>query len=136
MEVIMADTIRLFAKETVQQLPPKSNANTKPPSYRLYGANDLQTTLHSSVLAKVNGLQTRIILDSGAGSSYISANLLNKLNIKLCRSESSVTERMYGTVDKRVQTYNVHVESNAIDSFGIELQCVNAEKPVLINLPS
>ena len=51
-EVIMADTIRLFAKETLQQLPPKSNANTKPPSDRLYGAKDLQTTLHASVLAK------------------------------------------------------------------------------------
>ena len=38
-EVIMADTIRLFAKETLQQLPPKSNANTKPPSDRFYGAN-------------------------------------------------------------------------------------------------
>ena len=88
------------------------------------------------MLAKANGLQTRIILDSGAGSSYISANLLNKLNITLCRSASRVTERMYGTVDKRVETYNVHVESNVIDSFGIELQCVNAEKPVLINIPS
>ena len=43
---------------------------------------------------------------------------------------------MYGTVDKRVEVYNVHVESNVIDSFGIELQCVNAEKPVLTYLPN
>ena len=41
---------------------------------------------------------------------------------------------MYGTVDKRVDIYNVQVESNAIDNFGIELQCVNAEKPVLTYL--
>jgi len=34
------------------------------------------------VVAKVNGVQARIMLDSGAGSSYISANLLIKLNIK------------------------------------------------------
>ena len=77
MEVIKEDTTRLFAKKPFQQLPPKSNANTKPPSNRFYGANDLQTTLHSSVLAKVNSVQTRIMLDSGAGSSYISANQKN-----------------------------------------------------------
>ena len=133
--VIKEDAIRLLAKEPFQQLPPKSNANTKPPSDRFYGANDLQMTLYSSVLAKVNSVQTRIMLDSGAGSSYISANLLNKLNIKPCRSESRVIEQVYGTVDKRVDIYNVHVESNAIDNFGIELHCVNAEKPVLTYLP-
>ena len=99
----MEDTIRLFSKEPFQQLPPKSNASTKPPSDRFYGANDLQTTLHFSVLIKVNSVQTRIMLDSGAGSSYISANLLNKLNIKPCRTESRVIEEMYGTMDGRVE---------------------------------
>ena len=88
------------------------------------------------MLAKVNGVQTRIMLDSGAGSSYISANLLTKLNIKPCRTESRVIEQMYGTVDKRVEIYKVHVESNVVDSFGIELQCVSAEKPVLTYLPN
>ena len=60
-EVIMADTIRLFAKETVQQLPPIHPSLMLILSLRqtIYGANDLQTTLHSSVLAKANGLQTR-----------------------------------------------------------------------------
>ena len=43
---------------------------------------------------------------------------------------------MYGTVDKRVEIYKVHVESNVVDSFGIELQCVSAEKPVLTYLPN
>ena len=42
---------------------------------------------------------------------------------------------MYGSVDKRVEIYNVHIESNVIDSFGRELQCVNAEKPVLTYPP-
>ena len=43
-----------------------------------------------------------------------------------------------GTVDKRVDIYKVHVESNVLDSFGMEqlLQCVNAEKPVLTYLPN
>ena len=41
---------------------------------------------------------------------------------------------MYGTVNKRVEIYKVHVESNVIDSFEIELQCVSAGKPVLTYL--
>ena len=53
---------------TFTTLPPKANADSKPPSNRFYGANDLQTTLHSSVLAKVNDVQTRIMLYSGTGS--------------------------------------------------------------------
>ena len=121
-----------ICERTFTTIPPKS----KSPSDRFYGAYDHQETLHSSVLAKVNGVQTRIMLDSGAGSSYISANLLTKLNIKPCRTESRVIEQMYGTVDKRVEIYKVHVESNVVDSFGIELQCVSAEKPVLTYLPN
>ena len=50
--------------------------------------------------------------------------------------QTIVIEQMYGTVDKRVEIYEVHVESNVIDSFGIELQCVSAEKLVLTYLPN
>ena len=82
-----------ICERTFTTLPPKSNANTKPPSDSFYGTNDLiQTTLYSSVMAKVNGVQTRI---KKAESSYISANLLTKLNIKPCRTESRVSEQMY-----------------------------------------
>ena len=75
-----------ICERTFTTIPPKS----KSPSDRFYGAYDHQETLHSSVLAKVNGVQTRIMLDSGAGSSYISANLLTKLNIKPCRTKSTI----------------------------------------------
>ena len=50
--------------------------------------------------------------------------------------QTRVIEQMYWTVDKRVEIYKVHVESNVIDSFGIELQCVSAEKLVLTYLPN
>ena len=75
------------------------------------------------------------MLDSGAGSSYISSNLLTKLNLKPYRTERRVIEQMYGTVDKQVEIYKVLVESNAIEGFGFELHCINAEKPVLTHHP-
>ena len=47
-----------------------------------------------------------------------------------------VIEQMYGTVDKQVEIYKVNVESNVIEGFGLELHCINAEKPVLTHLPN
>ena len=43
---------------------------------------------------------------------------------------------MYGTVDKQVEIYKVRVESNVIDDFGIEHQCINVEKPECANPPT
>ena len=43
---------------------------------------------------------------------------------------------MYGIVDKLDEVYKVHVESNAIEGFELELHCINAEKLVLTHLPN
>ena len=121
---------------TPTTLPPSPAAESVTSSDTFYGANDFQTTLHSTVVAKVNGVQARIMLDSGAGSSYISANLLTKLNIKPCQTERRLIEQMYGTVDKQVEIYKFRVESNVVEDFVMELECINAEKPVLTYLPN
>ena len=135
-EGVMEGIIPLFVTRLLHLFHLKSHTGTTPPSDIFLGANDFQTTLYSTVLAKVNGVQTRIMLESRAGSSYISGNLLTKLNIKPYRTESRVIEQICGKVHKGVDIYKVHVESNVIDSFGMQLQCVNAEKPVLIFLPT
>lgn len=103
-------------------------------SERFYGVVDSQTTLYATVIAKINGVQARTMLDSGAGSSYISSNLLTKLNLKPYRTERRVIEQMYGIVDKQVEISKVIVESNVSEGFGFELQCINAEKAVLTHL--
>ena len=76
------------------------------------------------------------MLDTGAGSSYISSSLLTKLNLKPDRVERRVIEQMYGTVDKKLELYKVILESNTVNTFNMELQVINAEKPVLTNLPN
>ena len=120
-------------KTTLSPCPtPESSGRSE----RFYGAVDTQTTLHATVIAKINGVQARIMLDSGAGSSYISANLLTELNLKPYRTERRVIEHMYGTVDRQVEIYKATVESNVVEDFGFELECINAEKPVLTYLPN
>ena len=87
------------------------------------------------MIAKVNGVQA-CMLESGAGSSYVGANLLTELNIRPYRTERRVIEQMYGTVDKQVEIFKVRIESNVVDDFGIELHCINAGKAVLTYLPN
>ena len=117
-------------------LSPQPNPGSSGRSERFYGVVDTQTTLHATVIAKINGVQARIMLDSGAGSSYISSNLLTELNLKPYKSERRIIEQMYGTVNREVEIYKVNLESNVIEGFGIELHCINAEKPVLTHLPN
>ena len=90
-------------------LPHSSTREPHTPSDRFYGALEVHSTLHATVVAKVNGIPARIMLDSGAGSSYISANLLTKLNLKSYRVERRIIEQMYGTVNKQVEIYKVRV---------------------------
>ena len=89
------------------------------------------TTLHATVLAEVNGVKARIMLDTGAGSSYISSDLVAGLNLKPQRVERRVIEQMYGTVCKDIELYQVTIKSDTTDGFEMEVQVVNAEKPVL-----
>ena len=43
---------------------------------------------------------------------------------------------MYGAVCKNVELYQVKIKSDAVDDFEIDVQVINAEKPVLTHLPN
>ena len=103
---------------------------------RFLGALGVSTTVHATIVAKVNGVPARLMVDTGAGSSYICTDLLTKLNLKPSKTERRVIEQMYGTIDKQVEIYDVSLESNVIDEFNMTLRCINAEKPVLTYLPN
>ena len=117
------------------KLPSTTFQSPKPPERNL-GVRDVNTTIHPSVIAKVSNVQTRILIDTGASSSYICTDLLTELKIQPTRVEKRVIEQMYGTVDKTVEVYKACVESNAVEGFKFDLECINAEKPILTYLPN
>ena len=86
---------------------------------------DESTTLHASVVAKVNGVNARVMLDSGAGISYVCTSLLTQLGIKPSKVEKRAIEQMYGTVTKQVEIYPLTITSNVVDGFKIDLKCIN-----------
>ena len=50
-------------------LSPNPTPESLGKSERFYGVVDSQSTLHATLIAKINGVQAQIMLDSGAGSS-------------------------------------------------------------------
>eukprot|EP00112_Aurelia_sp_Birch-Aquarium-sp1_P015784 Seg3525.2 transcript_id=Seg3525.2/GoldUCD/mRNA.D3Y31 product="hypothetical protein" protein_id=Seg3525.2/GoldUCD/D3Y31 len=111
----------------------------KPPENtveKALGAVNREAALHPIVVAKVNGINARILLDTGAGSSYICTKLITDLKLKPKRAETRTIEQLYGTVTKQVEIYNVTITSNAVEDFKMSLDCINGEKEILTHFPN
>lgn len=102
----------------------------------LSASSSSTTTLHPTVKAKVNGHEVRIMIDTGASTSYVCSDLVTKLSLRPVRREEKCIEQMYGTVTKRVDIYRLHIQSTVVDNFGLDVDCINAEKGVLTYLPN
>ena len=87
-------------------------------------------------MANIHGEEVRIMMDSGAGSSYICTELLTRLKMKPLRKERKNIEQMYGTVKKLVQIYNVMLTSLAFPKFSIDVECTNAKQNIVTYLPN
>ena len=74
-----------------------------------------KTTLHGTVLAKVGTQTVRVMLDISAESSYICTEVITEQRLKLVRKECRSIEQMFGTMEKDVETYNVKIESKAVE---------------------
>ena len=99
-------------------------------------SNFESSTIHGTVKARVDGHAVRIMIDTGASSSYVCSDLVTKLSIQPRYKETRCIEQMYGTVTRRVEIYGIKIESTAVDGFSLEVNCINAEKGVLTYLPN
>ena len=99
-------------------------------------AAEQRRTLHPTVQAITGGIKARILLDSGAGSSYISTSFITKLNLKPIRREKKCIEQLYGTIKKDVEIYKIKLSSLIFNDFEMDIECTNAEKEVLTYLPN
>ena len=99
-------------------------------------AIDTSTTLHATITSKVNGVPACIMIDSGASSSYICIQLITQLHLKSVSMETRNIEQMYGTVKRRMENFKVNIQSNAIEGFSLNINCINGEKDLLTYLPN
>ena len=77
------------------------------------------TTLHPTVVAKVGSLDVRVMIDTGASSSYVCSDIITELSLKRKRREQRCIEQMYGTVTKHVDIFDIHIESTAVDNTSV-----------------
>ena len=70
-------------KAATTTLPSGGTDEAKGSHDKHLGGLEEQTTVHATVLGEVNGVKARIMLDTAAGSTYISLDLLAGLNLKL-----------------------------------------------------
>ena len=94
---------------------------------------DGNLTIHPTVVAKIKDKRVRIMLDSGAGSSYICTELLTLLNLKPIRKEKKCIEQMYGTINKEVEVYKVKISSLHFEEYSTEIHTRNHYKILLHN---
>ena len=89
-----------------------------------------------TVVAKVGSLDVRIMIDTGASSSYVCSDIITELSLKPKRREQRCIEQMYGTVTKHVDIFDIHIESTAVAGFSLDVECIHAEKGILTLLPN
>ena len=94
------------------------------------------TTLHPTVKAKVNDRTVRVMIDTGASTSYMCLDIITKLSLKPVRRKRKCIEQLYGTVTNNVDIYRIHIQSMVADDFELDIDCINAGKEVLTYLPN
>ena len=72
-------------------------------------STDQGDVTHSVVVILVDGVKCRALLDTGAGSSYVSAGLMNILRKKTIRKETKHIEMISTT--KYIEVFKVQIEN-------------------------
>lgn len=92
-----------------------------------------QTVIYPVVVVEVLGVMCRALLDTGAGSSYASAALLDRLKIRPHQREVRQIEMMMGVVTKPVEIFKVQISSLKGD-FLLETDVTLVNKKQLLSL--
>ena len=95
----------------------------------------ISALIHPVVGVAVHGVKCRALLDTGAGSSYASAALLDRLRIQPHQHEVRQIEMMLGTVTKNVEIFKVQVSSMKGD-FSLVTEVTKVDKRQLLALPA
>ena len=91
--------------------------------------------VYPTILVQVNGITCRALLDTGAGSSYASTTLTERINQQPIRKDYKRIEMMLHTATKTVDIFQVQISS--LDGcFIINTEVNKVEKSTLLSLPN
>ena len=91
------------------------------------------TVIYPVVIVEVQGVKCRALLDTGAGSSYASAALIDHLKVRPHQREVREIEMMMGVVTKPVELFNIKISSLKRD-FTVNTEVTKVHKRELLSL--
>ena len=98
---------------------------------KLLSASVTGEGLFPVVLVKVNGITVRALIDSGAGSSYASAKLIDTLNLKPCEVKTKRVDMLMGSCVERFETYET-VMTSTDDKYQMDVRLTKVHKDKLL----
>ena len=87
------------------------------------------------VVVKVEGVTCRALLDTGAGSSYLSNKLVEIIGKKPIREESRQIDMMLTSVTKRIEIYNVELK-NLKGTYRLSINLNKVDRGELLKVPN
>ena len=85
------------------------------------------------VNVRVNGIKCRALIDTGVGSSYVSAKLIDLLKIKPVDVKVKQVDKLLGTSLSRLETYETCVQS-VCGNFKMDVNLIKVNKGELLTL--
>lgn len=91
---------------------------------------------HPVVIVEVEGIKCRALLDTGAGSSYASAALLDRISKRQCKKEIRKIDMMLGVTTREVELSTIEIkETSGEFSMSVEVTKVNKGELVFVDNP-
>ena len=95
--------------------------------------NGNSSVVYPVVIVEVNGVRCRALLDTGEGSSYASAALLNRIKTCSLRKEVRRIEMMMQTTRQEIEVHQVEVKSLS-RKFNLKTEVTKVNRGVLLTL--
>ena len=87
------------------------------------------------VVIDVESVKRRTLIDTGAGSSYVSSKLISRLNKKPIRKESKRIETLMHSVVQKTAIYELQIRDTNHE-FTLKTESNKVEKEVLLEIPN
>ena len=85
------------------------------------------------VVVEVNGIRCRALIDSGAGSSYVSAKLIELLQVKPAMIQTKTIEMLMSSKNAKLEVYNLKLQS-VDQQFSMPIKATKVNKTTLLEI--
>jgi hypothetical protein len=103
------------------------------PQTSLYMIEDSNETIHPTLVVMAMGQKFRVLLDTGAGNSFVSSTFINHLDVKPLYWESKKLETMTTTTTQKLPVYDVEFYSTD-GKYSINTKVNKLDRTVLTTL--